>query len=702
MELGDEAAEGSLETPSATGKSSALSGFLVPAFIFSATFAAFWPVLHNGFVNYDDDKVIQGLSGWRGIGWAHLRWMFSHFVVANYAPLSLASYALDHQIWGLDPMGYHLTNLALHGANAVLFYFVCLRLLAWALPQPLAAKKEQLRLAAACSALAFSLHPLRVESVAWISERRDVLSGFFYLWTILLYLRARSPADSKDERVSSLVPCLFVYALSLLSKGMAISLPLTLLLIDIFPLKRLSFAGKTRRGIGQAKVFLEKIPFFVLAIAAGVAGYLGQNQPGYIRPLVQFGFASRLAEAAFGLCFYIWKTIWPVHLMPLYEIPHDIVFWHWPFWACGTVVLALSGALLIGRRRRPGLLNLWLFYVLTLAPVLGFVPFGLQIAADRYTYLACLGWAMASGTGLALALRLGKNWSARFGILAAGGLILLALGRLTWAQCRIWHDSKALWTRVIEFAPQTSTAHGNLGNVYVQEGRLDKALAEYRTALKIKPSNTAALNDYCLALSVKGTPKAASAVCGKAAALNPASAVSRYNFGYALSLAGKLDQAISEYETAARINPHLIQARINLGSALAAKGRQQEALAQYQKAIEINPLDLVSYSEMTQAGRAARLSDSDANANRAMAYYDIGTTLGFQGKLRQANAAFRMAISLRPTFARAHANLGIALARLGRTKEAITEAKRALQIDPKQPAARSLLRELGVSNVPPH
>ncbi len=694
MELGREAEAQEPEAAARPETSSIISALLIPALIFLATFAAFCPVLRNGFVNWDDDKVIQGLSGWRGFGWEHLRWIFiTSFRVGDYSPLSFLSYALDYKLWGLDPTGYHLANLIWHCLNAVLFYFISLRLLARALRERAPLKDKDLRYAGAFSALLFSLHPLRVQSVAWAIERRDVLSGFFYLLTILLYLRARG-GEAPGNGGHRLHWALLAYLLSLLSKGMGVSLPLALLVLDVYPLGRIGWSPRAWLQPGKDKVFREKIPFFVLALAFGLLNVAAESANKTVQPLQQFGVSARLATASFGLIFYLRKTLWPVRLFPVYETPSHLSLFLWPFWACALAVLLLTALSAAMRRRWKAAPALWFFYLATLAPVIGIFQFGVTIAADRYSYLACLGWALLAGGGLAAALRLGERRVPRGGILAGAGLVLMALGQATWTQSKVWRDSTALWTRVLEFAPQTEIAHGNLGNVFARKGDLDKAIAEYRRALKIKPTNTAALNDYCLALIAKGAMREALAECGRAVGVDPSLAVSHYNWGFALAHAGNLDPAIDQYREAVKIDPRLIQAYINMGVALSAEGKTREAIAQYRKALALSPLDITSYDELGEPGRARVIFSPDLNVDRAIAYYDLGTAFGLQGKMPEAIAAFREAISLNPSLAEAHGNLGTALATQGRKAEAVKELGRALALNPRMAGARDFLRTL--------
>src|SRR5437870_6426622 len=424
--------------------------WLVPALMALVTFAAFLPVLQNQFVDWDDQRNFLDNHHYRGLGWTHLRWMWTTHL-GHYIPLTWMTLGLDYLLWGMNPVGYHLTNLLLHAANAVVFFFVVRRLLTRALSSP-SERGHALALSAGFASLVFAIHPLRVESVAWATERRDVLSGLFYLLTILMYLRARE----REERGRGWYwLSVAVFVLALLSKSMVVNLPVVLLILDVYPLRRLGgFIGWW--SAPARRIYVEKIPFVLLAAAASAIAVMAQLSFHAALSVAQLSVPGRLAISAYGLSSYLWKLVVPVNLSPLYELPPTVNPWAPPFLLSYGLALAITAIVLAFRRRVPGLPAAWVAYIVVLLPVLGIFQSGPQIAADRYTYLAGLGWAILAGAGLL------SCWHAtRFLLPGSAVCVLVGLGVLTWNQAQVWRDSKTLWTRVLAIDPQSPTAYLN-------------------------------------------------------------------------------------------------------------------------------------------------------------------------------------------------------------------------------------------------
>src|SRR5881628_957620 len=399
---------------------------LVPVLVALVTFAAFLPALHNQFVNWDDDKNFLDNPYYRGLGWSQLRWMWTTHL-GHYIPLTWMTLGLDYLLWGMNPVGYHLTNLLLHVANAVVFFFVVRWLLTRALSSP-SERGYALAVSAGVAALVFAIHPLRVESVAWVTERRDVLSGLFYLLTILIYLRA-CERGARGRGWYWLSVAVFVGAL--LSKSMVVNLPVVLVILDVYPLRRLGGSIGWRSEPAR-RVYVEKIPFVLLAAAASAIAVMAQSSVHAVASLAQLSVPGRVAISTYGLSFYLWKMVVPVNLSPVYELRPPVNPWATPFLLSYGVVLALTAIALALRRRVPGLPAAWVAYIVVLLPVLGIFQSGPQIAADRYTYLAGLGWAVLAGAGLLSVWR-------RLPFLSTGLVvcILLGLGILTWNQGQV-------------------------------------------------------------------------------------------------------------------------------------------------------------------------------------------------------------------------------------------------------------------------
>src|SRR5213594_1155779 len=477
--------------------------WLAPVLIALVTFAAFLPTLQNQFVAWDDDKNFLKNPHYRGLGWSHLRWMWTTFNLGHYIPLTWMTFGLDYLLWGLNPVGYHLTSLLLHAANAVVFFVVVRRILTRALPGP-SERGHALAVSAGFAALVFAIHPLRVESVAWVTERRDVLSGLFYLSAILIYLRTCERGERGRGWYWAAVG---LFACALLSKSMVVNLPIVLLILGVYPLRRLGGA------IGwwsepARRVYVEKIPFVLLAAAAAAIAVMAQLSVHAAASLAQLSVPGRVAVSAYGLSFYLWKMVVPLNLSPLYPLSPIVNPWAMPFILSYTMVLAITAIALALRRRVPGLPAAWLAYVVVLLPVLGIFQSGPQIAADRYTYLAGLGWAILAGAGLLScwrSSRRSKTGTPATWLLASLALcVVVGLGVLNWNQVQVWHDSETLWTHALSIDPQSPIAHNDWGTALARQGRLAEAIEHFRQALRLEPNFVDAHYNLGMALAQQG------------------------------------------------------------------------------------------------------------------------------------------------------------------------------------------------------
>ena len=449
----------------------------------AAAIAAFLPALSPDFVNWDDPGVLLDNPHYRGLGPRQLLWMFTTVHMGHYMPLTWLTLGWDYVMWEMSAWGYHLHNVLLHAGAALIFYFLALRLLRLALgpPPPLRTPLPleggtagdaaiRFRLAAAAAALFFAVHPLRAESVAWITERRDVLSGLFYVAAALAYVKAVSVGP---RRVGLFWGSVALFACALLSKSITVTLPATLLVLDVYPLRRLGGAAGWRRW----HVWAEKLPFFLLAAAAAAGAFLALLPLGNARSLAEMSPLVRGVLALYGHAFYLVKTAWPAALSPLYGFPLDVTYAHLGLAVAGNL-LALAAF-----RVAPALSATWAVYALTLLPVSGLVHNGPQAVADRYSYLACLPWAL--WVGAAVAWRPRRAGGARAVALALRVLVvaaLMGLGALTWSQAGIWRDSIALWTHALAVNPDSRDAHGYLGKAYDEAGRVAEAVAHYGEA----------------------------------------------------------------------------------------------------------------------------------------------------------------------------------------------------------------------------
>ncbi|MFH0962506.1 MAG: tetratricopeptide repeat protein [Planctomycetota bacterium] len=633
---------------------------LVALAVACLTFVAFLPTLQNGFVNYDDDANLVLNKHYKGLGWANLAWMFTTFHLGPYQPLSWLTYAIDYELWGDKPVGYHLTSLLLHSASAGLLFLLSLHFAQIAFG---ARPRGKDFLACAIAVLFFSVHPLRVESVAWATERRDVLSGFFFLLAVLAYLRAGERRTEAPGAYGKLVPAIVFYALSLASKATAMTAPVILLLLDVYPLRRLPAAPWRWFAAPYRRVITEKIPFLALAIAAGALAVVGQSRSEALRE--HLGFADRLGVAAFATVFYLRKAVFPAGLYPLYELRPEFHALSAPVIVSAASLLAITAALVAFRRRRPALLVTWIAYLGLLSPVSGVVPIGLHLAADRYTYLPLMAWSVLLAGGLMQLfsyLRTRGGTAGRYAL--AGGLIavLAAFGALTWRQSRVWRDSKTLWEHTLAQDGRSSVAHLNLGAALYDAGKRDEGEAHYREALHLRPRYARAYNNLGRALLEKGDPKAATELFATAVKLEPKLAQAHYNLGTALLRQGEPAKAVKALEEALRIDPDLSEAQVNIAVSYLASGEIDKAQHEY------------------EAARARDPDDGDS-------LYNLATIHLRRDETSRAIELYRKSIHARPDFAPAHFNLGNALLRAGRADEAIGAFREAIRLEPKSAGA---------------
>jgi Flp pilus assembly protein TadD len=539
---------------------------IAPVVVALTTFVAFIPGLRNGFTDWDDQKNFLDNAAYRGLDLEHLRWMFTTFFSGHYQPLSWLTLAIDHAFWGLQPSGYHLTNLLLHVANAVVFYLIARSLLAAARP---GAAARDLTVAASLSALLFAVHPLRVESVAWVTERRNVLAAFFYLLSVHQYLKGRK----------GLAWSFAFFVLSLLSEAIGITLPLVLLVLDFYPLGRLPDK--------EPGAWPEKLPFFLASAVFGGVGVLAQSAAGGVNALESHSLGQRAAQAAYGLTFYIGKTLAPTGLSPLYEVPFPFQPWVPRFIACGLFVAALTAALVVLRRRFPAALAAWSVYVAALLPVIGLLHLWIQLAADRYTYLSCLGWAVLTGGLFLVAVESGA--AARRAATAGAVVVVAVLGTLSWGQCAVWHDSNNLWERVAAVEPSSSFAHDHLGLIRAQAGDLDGAAAHFRAAIAANPLLDLAHTNLAVTLASQGHFDEAVSEYRRTLEIDPRNRKALNNLGLLLLSRGRFEDGIEVYRRILELQPDFVPAMVNIGSALLRLNRPREAVPYFQAAQRLDP-----------------------------------------------------------------------------------------------------------------
>jgi tetratricopeptide (TPR) repeat protein len=679
--------------PAESGAGAPAAHWLGAALVAIVTCITFLPALGNDFVGWDDDDNFIDNPNYRGLGWSQLYWMFTTFHSGPYQPLSWVTLGIDYLLWGMNPFGYHLTNIILHAATAVFFYYVSRRLLSLVFSLSDEGGQWQLSWSAAFAALLFSIHPLRAESVAWVTERRDVLSGFFYMWTIDCYLRANSLPRDDPRSIRWRRTALVAFVLTMLSKAIAMSIPAVLLLLDIYPLRRLGWNVRQWLAPAGRAVLKEKIPFVVVALLFASLAIVGQQQAAALKSLDHQGATSRLAQAFFGLGFYVWKTLFPAGLSPLYERAADFTFRGRGVFlgASGAIIATLS--LYRFRERWPAGLACWIYYVVVLAPVLGIVSTGPQLVADRYSYLSCLSWAVLIGGALIPLWRFLAGLRSRWlqaGAGVAAALLLLTLGGLTWKQSQIWHDPERLWRHALSIAP-SSIAHYNLGIVLARKGVAGEAIEQYRRSLAIAEARVDPHYYLANLLAARGEIEEAGKHYRRAAELAPNDGAIQTRLGLFLAGQGNVDAAMVHFKRALEINPGDTLTLNNLGAALARQGKAAEALRYFRRAIDLNPSDAESHANIANAFlalgetqnavshliRAVEINPDDAGNQN-----NLAIVLARQGDLKEAVKYLRRVVALKPQDAGAYTNLAIGLAQHGELSEAENRFKQALGLDP--------------------
>ena len=569
------------------------AAWAVPVGIALATAAVFLPVLRAGFVNWDDSINFLENPYYRGLGWWQLRWMLTANVMGHWIPVTWLTLGADFAVWGMNPFGYHLTNLLLHTASAVLFYFVSRHLLGLAMP---AASPEVLILGAAAAALVFAVHPLRVESVAWITERRDVLSGLFFLAAILAYLRGGETGDRIEPRWRTYSPLLF--AGGLLSKASVMTLPAVLVLLDVYPLRRGAFTWR--------RLIVEKAGYWALALAGAVGTLVALKLSGLrITPYVAYGPEARLAMVAYSFWFYPSTWVWPVHLSPLYELPARIDPLSPRFLLPVIGLVAVTTLLALLRERWPGGLAAWVYSAVMLLPISGVVHAGFQLAHDRYSYLSGLGFALLAGGAIAWIVRATADRRVSrpvaAGALAATALVMVALGVGSWQQIHVWRDSETLWRWGLEVDPGCAICHHNLGVILGTRGDWAEAQALLERAIALRPDRSEFQGSYGPLLIQMGRHSEGVAMLRYRLDDNPRDVNTRVNLGIALIEDGRPGEAIAEIEQALRVKPDSVTALNSLGRALLADGRVEPARAAFERALTINAADPVAHLGLARA-----------------------------------------------------------------------------------------------------
>ncbi|MCC6697056.1 MAG: tetratricopeptide repeat protein [Candidatus Hydrogenedentes bacterium] len=624
---------------------------LVLAVLLAVTLASYWPVFENDFTNFDDPAyVTRNPHVLAGITWDGVVWAFSSATTGNWHPLTWLSHMLDVQTFGLRPAPHHASSLLLHLLNTTpLYAFLGMTTKSWG--------------RSAAAAAVFALHPLHVESVAWISERKDVLSTFFFLAALIAYARYAA-----EKRAAFYWATFTAFVLGILSKPMLVTFPFVLLLLDVWPLARVEMSVWSVRSARRAMLSLlfEKIPFFAVSLAFCVLTFFVQANAESVRSLGKVGMGLRIANAVIAYVAYLGKTVLPTQLAAYYPYPQD----GYPAWevVMAALVLALfsAGALLAGRRR-PCVPVGWFWYLGTLVPVIGIVQVGSQSMADRYLYIPMIGLLMAVLWAMPARVFGGRSRST---VSVAVGVVLCGvLSVLTACQVSVWRNTFTLFEHALAVTADNTTAHVNLGSAYLEAGDLAKAREHSEAALRLDSSHTIAYNNLGVIYLREGQPAKAVEALSAAVSTNPNNPATQYNLGLALKAIPQPDAAVTHFAACVQLDPDHADARNELASLLLLLGRASEAEVHYRALVALQP------------GRAA-------------AHINLGVACANQGRFQDAAAHLEEGLRLNPEQAQGRFYLAGCYAELGRHEQAIRELERVLASSPDFAPARSLLDQL--------
>jgi len=677
---------------------------LICVFLIAAIIAVYWPVYKYDFVKYDDHVYITDNANIQsGLNWKSIRWAFTTGYIANWHPVTWLSHIIDYQLFKGWAGGYHLINVLFHILNTLVLFYVLMRMTGAVWPS-------------AFVAAIFALHPLHVESVAWIAERKDVLSTFFWLLTMLAYVRY-----VENPRLKWYLAAIVLFILGLMSKPMLVTLPFVLLLLDYWPLER-----KISR-----RLLIEKIPFFICSIASCVVTFLAQQSSSATVNLQALGLKIRVDNAIVSCFTYITKMIWPRRLAVFYPHPGGGLSIT-SVTVCGFLLVLISICFIFLARRHRFFAFGWLWYLGTLVPVIGLVQVGAQAMADRYTYMTLTGLFIIIAWSAKEFVP--ERWCRISALLAV--VILIACSVTTWRQLRYWKNTQTLFEHTLavtennymtlsnyasyligvgrfdeaiersieslKIAPNYADAHNNLGLALMNSGKASAAIEQFSLAVKYKPDFTPAYNSLAITLYKQGRNEEAIGYFKQVLKLEPNFAEARLNFGSALLQVGSTKQAIEQFRLAVKYKPDYQQAYFNLAIATETQGRPEEAVSYYKQALKIEPNYVEARLNLAKTLRGMQKFDEaiesfnkvlELEPANEIAHGCLGLTLAATGKIDEAIKEVRFVLNARPDDAEMHRNLGVLLERKGKIAEAIESYRAALQIDPNNANTRQFLED---------
>ena len=630
--------------------------YIIVVLLILASLIAFGRILGNDFVNFDDGRLITENNYVKaGFNAESIKWAFTNSSLEYWHPLTWLSIMLEWRLFGANASGYHLVSLLWHIGSAILLFLF------------LSKTTGSLWPSAFVTAL-FALHPLRVESVAWASERKDVLNMFFGMATLYAYAHY-----VEGPKLSKYFLCLILFVLALMSKPMMITLPCVLLLLDYWPLGRWQKvltphslpvlidkrAGKKKSNKLKVEssedkkmakpvqgglqltgnLLWEKVPFFFLALSMGIMVVWQLREDGYLTPLQQIPLSERILNAIVSYVAYLGKTFWPVDLAVFY--PYVNSFPIWQVLGASLLLLGISAAVIYLVKKAPFLFAGWFWYLGVLFPVIGLMQNGEQAIADRYTYFPSIGIAIMLVWGVFYLLP--KVKPLKIILLPAAVIILSGLTILTWRQCGYWENGTKLFNHALKSTKNNDITHYHLGVALAAQGKNKEAIVQYRTAIEINPNNDKAQNNLGFALASEGENEEAIAHYLAAIKINPNGVLTHFNLAIAFEKLGKFEEAIARYREVLSINPDYFGAHINLGNILKMQSKNDEAIDHYRQALQSDP-------------------------NNPGIYFNIGAALLNKGEIKKAAEHFRQAVYLKPDFKEAREALKLVIDMEKKTK----------------------------------
>jgi protein O-mannosyl-transferase len=618
--------------------------FLISLCLIIVIIVPYWQVISFDFVGYDDQEyVTENSKVQKGLTVEGLKWAFTTFHSANWHPITWLSHMLDCELYGLNPTGHHWTNVEFHIANTLLLFFILLKM------------TGALWRSALVAAL-FALHPLHVESVAWIAERKDVLSTFLGLLSVAAYCRY-----VKNPRIINYLLIVLLLGLGLMAKPMLVTLPFVFLLLDLWPLQRLKFRKNAYTGASEffgfkaiSQLIWEKIPLFALVAVASTLTFIAQKSEGAVQTLWALSLKIRVANALVSYVSYALKTIWPSNLAIFYPHPGNTL----PAWQIIGAALLIAVAIFLSihtLKKYPYIIVGLFWYLGTLVPVIGLVQVGDQAMADRYTYIPLIGLFIIVSWGVFDFLKKWHYHMIVFILSAISAICVLAV--CTFLQVGYWQNGITLFEHAIKVTNKNCVAHNNLGVLLSKEEKFDGAVFHYDEVLKIKPNDNRALYNKGCALRDKKDLDKAAFFFKESLKIKPDNAEAYNELAYILFVQGKPDEAILHYRNALKIKPDSTDVYNNLANVLSFQGELDKAVSLYKEALRLDPENIDTH-------------------------YNIGLFYKKQGKLKKAMTHLAKAIKIDPDYAKAYNEIGVILFQQGKYKKAGIFFSKAVQIKP--------------------